>query len=104
MDTLDANNYAVTVGTTNTKVSEQCFQQRVSITITNISTGGQVISIGDGQEAVNGEGIVLYAGGVYNDSMDGQYKPSNSIINAISSAVGGIIAVKERVMARKGGY
>ena len=99
METMP-NNYTVAVGTTSTKVTDECFQQRVSLTITNTSTGGQNISIGDGEEAVVGSGIVLSPGGVYNDSMDGAYKPSNSQINAISSAAGGTIAVKERITTR----
>lgn len=97
-----SSNFVMTVDDTNVEVSKECFQQRSAIVITNTSTGGQVISIGIGQEAVAGSGIVLNVGGSYQDSRDGQYMPSNKQINAIASAAGGAIAVHERILLNEG--
>jgi len=91
------NNRSILVGTTSVLVSEECFQQRTAIIVTNTSTAGQKISIGISQEAVNGTGIVLSPGGTFQDSRDGKYLPSNQQINAISDAAGGSIAVHERI-------
>jgi hypothetical protein len=92
------NNYTKTIGATSTVVSEQCFQQRTAIIITNTSAAGQTITISIGQEAAAGQGIQLSVGGVYSDTRDTGYFPSNDQINAISSAVGGTVAVHERIL------
>lgn len=91
-------NTTVTVGTSNVEVSRECFQQRSAIVLTNTSTGGQVISIAIGEQAVAGNGIQLRAGGVYQDTRDGSYMPSNKQINAISDVAGGTLAVHERIL------
>lgn len=98
------SNRNLTVGTTNTLVSEECYQQRSCIVLTNTSTGGQVINIVIGQEAKTGIGIQLAVGGVYQDSKDGTYNPSNAQINAISSAAGGTLSIHERILMKQGGY
>lgn len=93
-------NYQKTIAATNTPVSEECFQQRSAIIITNTSPAAQVITISIGQEAVSGQGIQLSVGGTYQDSKDGSYNPSNKAIYAISSAAGGTIAVHERILMK----
>lgn len=93
-----SSNSSVTVGTTSTQVSGDCFQQRSAIVITNTSIGGQIISLSIGQEAIANAGIQLGPGGVYQDSRDGAYFPSNQQINAISSLAGGTLAVHERIL------
>lgn len=97
-------NVTVTVGTSNTLLSEDCYQQRVVFVATNTSTAGQKVSISIGEQATYGNGIVLSPGGVYQDTMDGQYKPSNQQINAISDGAGATIAIQERIQLKKGGY
>lgn len=89
----------VSVGTSNTLVSQQVNQgQRRVLVITNTSTAGQLISLAWGSEAVANEGVVLYPGGTWQESVDGYFVPSNLYINAISSAASGSIAVHERVL------
>lgn len=68
------------------------------ITIINTSTGGQVITIQIGDEAVAGSGIVLNAGGYYNESQDAGFTPSNARFTAVSDLAGGLLAVQERVV------
>ena len=92
------SNYKVAIADTSTLISQECFQQRSAVIITNTSTAGQVIYIAVGQEAKVGEGIPLSVGGVYQDTMDAGYKPSNKQIQAISSAVGGLVSVHERII------
>lgn len=94
---LVSNNKA-TVDGTNIEIAKECYQQRSAIIITNTSPAGQVINISIGEEAVIGEGIQLAVGGVYQDTRDGQYLPSNKQINAISSAAGGTVAIQERIL------
>jgi len=92
------NNFTVSVGTTSVVVSEECFQQRSAIIITNTSTGLHKITISLGQEATAGAGIVLNPGGVYQDNRDSGYLPSNKRIFAISDLAAGTLAVQERVL------
>lgn len=92
------SNFSATIDAANEELCKECFQQRSAVIITNTSTGGQVITLAMGQEAVAGAGIVLSVGGVYQDSRDGQYMPSNKQINAISSGAGGTVAVQERIL------
>jgi hypothetical protein len=92
------SNESFTVTTTSLQIKPKCFQQRVAMVITNTSTQGQIISIGIGTEAVAGSGIQLAPGGTYQDTQDGQYKPSNEEVNVISSAANGTIAVHHRVV------
>lgn len=91
-------NASATVTTTSSVAAEQCFQQRTLIVITNTSTAAQVINLSIDQEAVAGVGIQLSPGGVFQDSRDGGYFPTNKQINVISSAAGGSIAIQERVL------
>ena len=97
-------NTAMVVGTTNIQVSPECFQQRSAIIITNISTNNQVIYLALGEEARVGYGVSIHPGGVYQDTRDGQYQPSNKQINAISSASDGTVAIQERIITGRGRY
>jgi len=67
-------------------------------TISNTSTGGQIISLAINAEAVSGQGIVIQPAGVRVESFDGHYRPSQCVINAISSAAGGTLSVFERLI------
>lgn len=89
---------AVTVGTTNTVIATECYQERTFISITNTSTGGQNISIGIGQEAIAGSGLFLAPGGTYTESKDSLLPIAQDQFNAISSGAGGTVAVTERVL------
>ena len=66
------------------------------LVITNTSTGGQVISIGVGQDAVAGLGIVMQPGQSYIESLDSAFTPTNDRITAIASAAGGASTIHER--------
>lgn len=88
---------SVTVGVTTVELSsEKNNLKRTEIIITNTSTVNQVITLGIGQDAVAGVGIVLYPGASYVASIDSKYKPTNGRITAISSAASGSIAIFER--------
>ena len=71
---------------------------RSSIIIINTSTAGQVVSLAIGAEAINGAGIPLSPGGVWSDSQDGQYKPTQLQITAISSGADATISIQERLI------
>jgi len=73
---------------------------RSSIILINSSTGGQIITIAIEGEAKVNEGIVLHAGGVWQDSRDGGYFPTQKQITAISSGAGGQLSIQERVIKR----
>jgi len=91
-----------TIGTSSVNISRlQPIAKRVLFSLTNISTGGQVITINFGQDAVAGQGIVLSAGGFYIESADAGFSPTNEDIYAISSLAGGLLAIQERVDTRK---
>lgn len=94
-------NETQTIGTSASVISKQMKTNnstRSSIIIINTSTGGQTISLGIGQEAVSLSGIPLSPGGVWADSRDGIYLPTQEQITAISSAAGGTIAIQERLI------
>lgn len=77
-------------------VPEKTTRQRTVIVITNTSTLNQRISIGIGQDAVDGVGLVLYAGSTYTENIDAAFTPTNARITAIASAAGGSISIYER--------
>jgi hypothetical protein len=94
-----SNDISETIGTTALKISEAVFNgQRDVIAITNTSTGGQVISVAIGSEAIAGQGIVLNTNDRVVVSRDAGFNPSNEIITAISSAAGGTLAIHEEVV------
>lgn len=94
-------NQSITVGTTAKVISVERDNnngKRASIIITNTSTGGETISIAVASEASSGSGIVLSPGGVWSDSRDGGYWPTQKHITAIGSGAGASIAIQERVV------
>lgn len=95
-------NTTLAVGTTPTIVADEQFgTQRSVLFITNTSTAGQTVSLSVGDEAVAGEGIVLGAGGFYQDSRDAGYRPSNRRVTAVASAADAAIAIHERIVMRE---
>jgi hypothetical protein len=94
-------NATVTVGVTSTKLSEAVYNPalRKVLVIVNTSTGGQNITVAFGTEAVAGQGIFLYPAGSWSETLDNAYIPTQSEINAISSAVGGTVAIQERIVS-----
>jgi len=93
-------NQTLAVGTASVVVSEQKDNnnsERSSIILINTSTAGQVITLSIDQEAVAGAGIVLSVGGVWQDSKDGGYKPTQKQIYAISSGAAGQLSIQERL-------
>lgn len=94
----------VSVGTSVTKISEdQTSATRSALILTNTSTGGQIISLGFGKEAIAGSGIVLNPGGFHSESQDAGFKVTNKMITAVASAAGGTLAVHERVLVNSYG-
>ena len=92
---------SATIGTSSVIVAEDLWENdRVEITLTNISSGGQVISIAIDGEAVANTGKVLSPGGFYAASEGDGFKPTKKRISAISSAAGGILAISERIRVR----
>ena len=98
-------NSTLTIGTSAVVVSEEQYQgnaERSVILIINTSTGGQKITIAPDDEATSGIGIVLGAGGFYQDSKDSGYIPTQTRISAISDIAGGTISIHERVIVKRG--
>lgn len=91
-------NELIAIGTSSLVVGanfESLNLKRKNIIITNTSTGGEVITISVGQEAVANQGIVLYAGGSWDANVQGVFLPPQVRISAISSAIGGQLSVYE---------
>lgn len=89
-----------TIGTTAAEVGKQ--KARKVIYIKNTSTAGQTISLSfsNTEIAVAGSGIVLAPNEYVIDASSGgvnPYEAWDGFITAISSAVGGTIAIFERV-------
>jgi hypothetical protein len=87
----------ITIGSTSTEVSPETSTQRIVWVVTNVSTAGQIISLGIGKEAIAGKGIVLYPTGAWAESVDSAFKPTLARITAIASAANGSITIHERV-------
>jgi len=91
-------NTALTVGTDLVMVSAAIAQgQRTVISLTNVSTGAQVISVSVGAQAAAGGSIVLHSGASWVESIDSAFRPTNDEITAIASAAGGSLAIHERI-------
>lgn len=91
-------NASLTLLTTSQRIAEACFQERVQINIINTSTAGETVSIGIGQEAKAGQGIVLAPGGSYSESKaDKSDLITQDDINALGSAATATIAIVERI-------
>lgn len=71
--------------------------QRTALIVTNISTGGQTVTLNWGGEATANNGVVLYPGGTWSESRDAAFIPSNKDVWAVASGAGATIAVHERV-------
>jgi len=70
--------------------------KRASIIITN--TGNNPVTIAIGSHAEVYKGIVLFTGGVWSDSRDGAYWPTQQHITAIAIGAETSIAIQERVV------
>lgn len=96
----DERDVSVTVDTSSLEVAPDLAggsARRVTIIVTNISTGGQVISLAKNKAAQANKGAVLYPGGSWSQSRSDDFQPTQTQINAISSAAGGIVAVSESI-------
>jgi hypothetical protein len=90
---------ALTIGTTPLLISiEKLPGTRTALAITNTSAGGQVLSLSWGKTATALNGIVLYPGGSWSESVDQRFTPSNKEIWIVSSAAGGTAAQHERTI------
>ena len=95
-DYSQARNDQVSVGASST-IIEQENNQRKAIVLRNSSTGGQIISISFGElSAVASNGIVLSPGQAFSDADSENYTCWKGRIQAISSAVGGVLSVFAR--------
>jgi hypothetical protein len=93
-----------TIGTTSKIISnELTTQQREAIIISNISAGGQIVTLGIGRDAVANTGIILLGGAIYHEVIDSEFKPTNAIITAIASGAGAVVSVHERISDITGG-
>jgi hypothetical protein len=97
---LTPRDATITVGATSTELSPDIRSsgQRQAIVITNTSTGGQVVTLAFGKDAVASVGIVLYPTGAWAESIDSAFIPSNERITAIASAAAGTVTIHERVI------
>ena len=92
------NDAEVSIGTTNTIVSEAQFtSKRVNLVITNVSGGGETIHLAFGQEAASNKGIKLNDGDTYVTSADAGYLPSQARVHAIASSAG-TLAIHEEIV------
>lgn len=95
---LIPNQGSVAVGTAQVLVLPQVpiGMRRVSYAITNTSASSQVVSLGEGIDAIAGNGYVLYATGTLCEAQIGDsFPPFQGQINAIASAASGTIAYRE---------
>lgn len=94
-------NEKVTIGTTSGEISAEKSRsnrnERQSIIIINTSLLGEKISIAIDSAAILGNGIVLSPGGVWSDTSDGAYKPTQKRIQAIADAATATISIQERI-------
>lgn len=92
------SNTTVTVGTANTIVSYD--KERIAFSLRNTSTGGQVITVKIGTEGdtVANTGIVLNPNEIVTDSNSEGYPCWAGLIQAVSSAAGGTLAIFERIL------
>lgn len=98
-------NTSLTIGTTASIVSEGIQThntERILITLINASTGGQVITIATGDMAENNKGVPLSIGGVYQESKDAGFTPTQKHISAISDVAGATLSVHERHIVEGG--
>jgi len=97
---MQIRNDYLSIGTTQQSVSAQVREgQRQVITFTNVSTGGETITLSLGQEALSLYGIPLTVfGSSWSGSVDSAFVPSNLQWYAVSSGAGGKLAIHERLV------
>lgn len=98
---VDSSDINKTVGTTSEVISEAKViksVERISITLVNVSTGGQKISVSTSGEAVADSGLVLSPGGHTSWTKKSVFPIIQSRITAISDLAGGSLAVHEEVL------
>ena len=98
---MDSNRRsAVAVGVADVKLADAVIvpgKQRTYLAITNTSTGGKIISLAFGANAVSLEGITLYATGTHSETLDNNFVPTQEEIHAICDGAGGTISIAERI-------
>lgn len=102
--TLVPRDSTVTVGTSAVEVSpETGTKQRSVLVLTNTSTGGQIISIAWGKDAVSKQGITLLPGEHHVESIDtgGGFIPLNTYVSCIADGAGATLAIHERLTKEK---
>jgi len=91
------NDAVYTVGATATDLSpEKGNGRRTLLIVTNLSTGGQVVHVGIGKDATLTGAIALNPGGIYQETLDARFTPTNLRISAISDVAGASVAIHER--------
>lgn len=96
---INSSDRSIPIGTDTVVISEpKQNAERVNITFVNTSIGGQVITVSTSGDAVSGAGLVLYAGGSNEKQKSSNLPIIQSRITAVSSAVGGTLAVHEEVL------
>lgn len=89
-------NELIAVGTTSVRASEtKEVSKRTSITITNSSTGTEIITISIDNTAVSLAGRTLYPGGAWNSSRGDTFYPTQKQINVICDQATGQISLAE---------
>lgn len=96
--TLTPRSYAVAVGTSVVELFPEPKREIAEIFIRNISTAGQVVSLGVGSTAVASTGIVLNPGDVAVWSKAEGYVVPQERITAIGSAISGNLSVMYRLV------
>ena len=92
-------NSSATIDTTSLQITQKLVgQTRKSLVITNTSTSSQIVTISEGQEAVFGNGIILYPQGTMVKSIDSGYIPSKSDYYAIADNAGATISIFEEII------
>lgn len=96
---LDPYETSVSVGTSSVEVLTNLGpdKTRKGFIITNTSTGGQIVTLGFGKDAVAGSGAVLYPGGSYWEFTDPAWIVFQRRILAIASGASGTVAIQERI-------
>lgn len=98
--TLDTQ---ATVGTSPVQIlpAQAPDKQLIELTITNISTGGQIVSMQTGSPGASGDGVVMYPTGSSSESLDARYTPSNDARFLIADNAGATVAIHARVGTKR---
>lgn len=98
---INSSDRALTIGTSVQVVSENQVigrSERVRLVLTNVSTGGQTISISTSGEAVASQGLVLSPGGHVAWDKKSPISIIQSRVTAIADLAGGSLAIHEEVL------